>query len=144
MRYLHVVALRMLSQIQQIDGNIVSINKALRVLHLEDEPDFSALVRTLLEREGFQVDLVLVDNLADFQKALASEPFDAVLSFGDLILAVGLCDVAFHASRRPKPRRARALPAGDGGGAAGPEPEPIPLSPAHNEPNLPLAPIAQK
>ena len=28
-----------------------------------------------------------------------------MLSFGDLILAVGLCDVAFHASRRHKPRR---------------------------------------
>ena len=33
------------------------------------------------------------------------EPYDTVLSFGDLILAVGLCDVAYHASRRPKPRR---------------------------------------
>lgn len=32
------------------------------------------------------------------------EPFDAVLSFGDLILAVGLADVAFHASRRRRPR----------------------------------------
>ena len=33
------------------------------------------------------------------------EPFDTVLSFGDMILAVGLCDVAFWASRRPKTRR---------------------------------------
>ncbi|MGQ0825334.1 MAG: DUF5317 family protein [Actinomycetota bacterium] len=43
-------------------------------------------------------------------------PFDSVISFGDLILAVGLCDVTYHASRRvrrqskvdrrpPKPRR---------------------------------------
>jgi hypothetical protein len=28
------------------------------------------------------------------------EPFNSVLSFGDLILAVGLCDVTYHASRR--------------------------------------------
>jgi hypothetical protein len=28
-----------------------------------------------------------------------------VLSFGDLILAVGLCDLAYNASRRPKSRR---------------------------------------
>jgi hypothetical protein len=35
-------------------------------------------------------------------------PFDTVLSFGDLILAVGLCDVVFHASRR----RARRTLAG--------------------------------
>lgn len=38
-------------------------------------------------------------------------PFDTVISFGDLILAVGLCDVAYHASRRP--RRARRRDDGD-------------------------------
>jgi hypothetical protein len=32
------------------------------------------------------------------------EPYNTVLSFGDLILAVGLCDVAFWASRKPKKR----------------------------------------
>jgi hypothetical protein len=32
------------------------------------------------------------------------EPYDTVLSFGDLILAVGLCDLAYNASRRPKRR----------------------------------------
>jgi hypothetical protein len=32
-------------------------------------------------------------------------PFDAAVSFGDLIIAVGLCDVTYHASRRRKPRR---------------------------------------
>jgi hypothetical protein len=32
-------------------------------------------------------------------------PFQSVISFGDLILAVGLCDVAFNASRKPKRRR---------------------------------------
>ncbi len=31
-------------------------------------------------------------------------PFDSVISFGDLILAVGLCDVAYNASRKPKRR----------------------------------------
>ncbi len=37
------------------------------------------------------------------------QPFDSVLSFGDLILAVGLCDVAYNASRRPKRRRTATL-----------------------------------
>jgi uncharacterized protein DUF5317 len=32
-------------------------------------------------------------------------PYNTVLSFGDLILAVGLCDLAYNASRRPKSRR---------------------------------------
>jgi hypothetical protein len=33
------------------------------------------------------------------------EPFNTVLSFGDLILAVGLIDLAYNASRRQKSRR---------------------------------------
>jgi hypothetical protein len=32
-------------------------------------------------------------------------PYDTVMSFGDLILAVGLCDVAYNASRNPRKRR---------------------------------------
>ncbi len=35
-------------------------------------------------------------------------PFDVVMSFGDLILAVGLCDVAYNVSRDPKRRRRKA------------------------------------
>ncbi len=35
------------------------------------------------------------------------EPFDSVLSFGDLIIAVGLCDVAYNGSRKPKRRGTR-------------------------------------
>jgi hypothetical protein len=31
-------------------------------------------------------------------------PFESVLSFGDLILIVGLCDVAYNTSRKPKRR----------------------------------------
>jgi Family of unknown function (DUF5317) len=35
-------------------------------------------------------------------------PFESAISFGDLILAVGLCDVAYNASRKLKSRRQRA------------------------------------
>jgi Family of unknown function (DUF5317) len=35
------------------------------------------------------------------------EPYDAVMSFGDLIIAVGLCDVTYNASRDPRRRRKR-------------------------------------
>jgi len=40
-------------------------------------------------------------------------PFETIISFGDLILAVGLCDVAYNASRKYKRRAAqsRAAPA---------------------------------
>jgi hypothetical protein len=32
-------------------------------------------------------------------------PFYSAISFGDLIIAVGLCDVTYHASRKRKSRR---------------------------------------
>ena len=34
-------------------------------------------------------------------------PSESALSFGDLILAIGLCDVAYSASRKPKRRRGK-------------------------------------
>jgi len=34
-------------------------------------------------------------------------PFESIISFGDLILLVGLCDVAYNASRKPKRRTPR-------------------------------------
>jgi hypothetical protein len=43
-------------------------------------------------------------------------PWDTVLSFGDLIIVVGLCDVTYHASRRP---RRRGSPRVDGSVATG-------------------------
>jgi hypothetical protein len=36
---------------------------------------------------------------------IVKAPFDVVMSFGDLILILGLCDVAYNASRDPKRRR---------------------------------------
>jgi hypothetical protein len=42
--------------------------------------------------------------------SVLKEPFDSVLSFGDLILVVGLCDVAYNASRKPKRRGTRPRP----------------------------------
>jgi hypothetical protein len=39
---------------------------------------------------------------------IVRHPIDNVLSFGDLILAVGLCDVAYNASRDPRRGKRRA------------------------------------
>jgi hypothetical protein len=46
-------------------------------------------------------------------------PFDSVISFGDLILAVGLCDVAYNASRKPKRRSAKGSGRSSRSGRAG-------------------------
>ena len=80
----------------------MSTNKALRILHLEDEPDFSDLVRTLLEQEGYKVELVLVENHADFQAALASRTFDVVLADYILPTCNGLEALATARAQRPE------------------------------------------
>ena len=46
------------------------MNQVLRILHLEDDPDYSDLVKEMLEREGLRVERVLVDNYANFIAAL--------------------------------------------------------------------------
>jgi hypothetical protein len=43
-------------------------------------------------------------------------PLQSVVSFGDLILLVGLCDVAYNVSRKPK-RRGAGSPSGDDPGS---------------------------
>jgi hypothetical protein len=55
------------------------------VKHQPQEPDDNLI---------FLTDIIVLDA-----------PVDTVLSFGDLILAIGLCDVAYHASRRRRARR---------------------------------------
>ena len=56
------------------------MNKPLRILHLEDDPDYCDLVRSLLDKEGFKVELVMAANRADFEGALAPERFDIILA----------------------------------------------------------------
>lgn len=56
------------------------MNTALRILHLEDDPDFSVLVRSLLEREGICAEVVLVSTKAGFESAVDKEDFDVVLA----------------------------------------------------------------
>src|SRR6266705_2124138 len=56
------------------------MNKPLRILHLEDDPDYSDLVRSLLQQEGLAAELVLASNRADFESALSLERFDIILA----------------------------------------------------------------
>ncbi len=66
------------------------MNSALRVLHLEDDPDFCALVGGLLERDGLRADMVLVDNLADFIAAVEKGDFDIILGDYSLPTCTGI------------------------------------------------------
>ena len=47
------------------------MNGPLRVLHLEDDPDYCDLVHSLLVDEGYQVKSVLANDRASFEAALA-------------------------------------------------------------------------
>jgi len=56
------------------------MNERLRILHLEDEPDYSQLIRELLAKEGVCAEVALATNRAEFEAALAREKFDIVLA----------------------------------------------------------------
>src|SRR5438105_9175707 len=56
------------------------MTKRLRILHLEDDPDFSALVRALLEKEAIAAELEGVSTRSDFEAALAGGNFDIILA----------------------------------------------------------------
>jgi PAS domain S-box-containing protein len=56
------------------------MNRPLRILHLEDDPDYCDLVRSMLAKEEFQAEVVLTENRADFERALAPEKFDVILA----------------------------------------------------------------
>ena len=52
----------------------------LRILHLEDDPDFCQLVRSLFELEGLEVEWRLVSDETGFQSTLALETLDVILA----------------------------------------------------------------
>ncbi len=66
------------------DGNRVQKPIELSVKHRPEEPDD------------------LLQFLDD--RILLPEPFDAVVSFGDLVVSVGICELAYCASRRRRRR----------------------------------------
>ena len=56
------------------------MNSPLHILHLEDDPDFAELVRTLLDQDDLNAELKRVAERGPFTAALDHEPFDIILS----------------------------------------------------------------
>jgi hypothetical protein len=52
----------------------------LQILHLEDDPDFCTLVRSLVEKEGIAAELVVVSSRAQYEEALKQRKFDIILA----------------------------------------------------------------
>jgi len=56
------------------------MNKSMRILHLEDDPDFSGLVQALLEKETIKTEIALVSTRGEFEAAVAHPDFDLILA----------------------------------------------------------------
>ena len=56
------------------------MNKRLNILHLEDEPDFAELVRTLLEQGGVEATVRRVSDRLAFLQALDAGQVDLIIS----------------------------------------------------------------
>lgn len=52
----------------------------LKILHLEDDPDYAELVRAMLGNEGFNAEVVWVNDRPGFVAALEQQTFDLILS----------------------------------------------------------------
>jgi len=56
------------------------MNKRLHILHLEDEPDFAELVRSMIEQDGLDAEVKQVKTREELETALDTETFDVILS----------------------------------------------------------------
>jgi hypothetical protein len=86
-----------------LNAVVITVNQGMPVKVPPDWQRDGTIEATIKHhpREAGDQLLVLSDII------LLRRPFDTVLSFGDLILAVGLCDVTYHASRRGRRRGGR-------------------------------------
>src|SRR6202000_3480569 len=56
------------------------MEKPLRILHLEDDPDFVSLVSDMLKEEGLYVETTSTQNFQDFISAVSGNAFDLILA----------------------------------------------------------------
>jgi PAS domain S-box-containing protein len=56
------------------------MNKKLHILHLEDDPDFAELVRSLFAQDHSDIEIKCVADRASFKAALDTGVFDAIIS----------------------------------------------------------------
>ena len=78
------------------------MNKRLHILHLEDEPDFAELVRTLFEQEHLDAGIKCVSDRASYKRQLEAEAYDAIISDYHLPSFTGLEALAMAKERCPQ------------------------------------------
>ncbi len=77
------------------------MNRCLRILHLEDEPDFAELVSTMLNQDSLDVKILRVGDKQAYQEALDTEKFDLILSDFHLPSFTGLDALAIARKKCP-------------------------------------------
>ncbi len=77
------------------------LDRAVRILHLEDDPADRDLIQDLLNREGFALDITHAASRAEFTRALQQESFDIILSDYSVPAIDGL--EALHLAKQLRP-----------------------------------------
>jgi PAS domain S-box-containing protein len=77
------------------------MEKSLRILHLEDDPDFVSLVSDMLKGEGLPSEMTSTQNFQDFVTALRDNSYDIILADYSLPTCNGL--QALNAAREIDP-----------------------------------------
>jgi PAS domain S-box-containing protein len=77
------------------------MDKALSILHLEDDPDFAELVRALLAQDGLRAEIKRVSDRPEFELTLNLEMFDVILSDFHLPSFTGLEALELVKQRAP-------------------------------------------
>ena len=77
------------------------MNKRLQILHLEDEPDFAELVRSMIEQDDLAAEVKQVKTREAFEAALDAESFDIILSDFHLPSFTGLDALAIVMKKCP-------------------------------------------
>ncbi len=77
------------------------MNKRLHILHLEDEPDFAELVRSMIEQDNVDADVKQVKSREELVAALDAESFDIILSDYHLPSLTGMDALAIVKKKCP-------------------------------------------
>src|SRR6185295_19547659 len=76
--------------------------KTWRILHLEDDPDYCALVRDLLAEAGCADEIEHVSNRTEYEAAITTREFDLILGDFSLPDYSGLQALTLARSRAPQ------------------------------------------
>jgi PAS domain S-box-containing protein len=77
------------------------MNRRLHILHLEDEPDFAELVRSLFAQNQLDAEVKCVGDRASFKQQLEAETFDLIISDYHLPSFTGLEAMAMARKQCP-------------------------------------------